>query len=376
MELGFLRYYSADWYCLTSRPPGFIWKKYRTSWGTARWKPNLLRSGHTGWEWPPAGNMAPSPANLNLEIAGTTYRLAGLRIASDFPLVGVQACSNDAAGNNDVAFRRAPVSAERASAATMDFDGQHIEYNRTEVLLDLPRVGRFLVRAGREILIDPAPASDASEVRAYLLGTAFGMLCHQRGITPLHASAIDVADGCVAFVGASGAGKSTLVAALAQRGHEIISDDVCFLHLDGEGKVQARPGIQRIRLWEDALYALGYAGPGVEREMHGYNKYFVPVRSPRSPLERRHLRRVYELHPATNGDIEVTRLQGAAAIEVLMQNVYRLNFAERLGYKPHAFVVCAASARDVPVFRLSRPKHFHSLEETVNVLEDHLREMG
>ena len=238
-------------------------------------------------------------------------------------------------------------------------------YNGSEVLLDFPRVGRFLVRAGKEILIDPAPASDADEVRAYLLGTAFGMLCHQRGITPLHASAIDVADGCVAFVGASGAGKSTLVAALAQRGHEIISDDVCFLQLDGKGKVQARPGIERIRLWEDAMYALGYDGPGVEREMHGYNKYFIPVRSPRNPLKLRRLRRVYELHSAPDGAIEVTRLHGAAAVEVLMQNVYRLGLAERLGYKPRAFMVCAAAARDVPVFRLSRPKHFHALEETV-----------
>ena len=255
----------------------------------------------------------------------------------------------------------------------MYFDGQYIGYNEKEILLHLPRVGRFLVRAGREILIDPAPASDAGELRAYLLGTAFGMLCHQRGITPLHASAIDVTDSCVAFVGASGAGKSTLVAALFRHGYEIISDDVCFLQLDSKGNVQARPGIERIRLWEDAMYALGYQGPGVEREMHGYNKYFVPVRSPRSPLEHRRLLRVYELHTAPDGVIQVTRLPGAAAIEVLMQNVYRLNLAERLGYKPHAFTVCAAAARDVPVFRLSRPKHFHALEETVEVLEDHLR---
>ena len=69
----------------------------------------------------------------------------------------------------------------------------------------------------------------------------------------------------------------------------------------------------------------------------------------------------------------MSRLQGASAVEVLMQNVYRLRLAERLGYKPHAFMVCAAAARNVPVFRLSRPKHFHALEETIEVLEDHLR---
>ena len=241
--------------------------------------------GHTGWEWPPAGNMAPLTRKLEPRNCGTPYRLAGLQIASDFPLVGVQACSNDAAGNNDVAFRRAPVSAERASAATMDFDGQHIEYNRTEVLLDLPRVGRFLVRAGREILIDPAPASHASEVRAYLLGTAFGMLCHQRGITPLHASAIDVADGCVAFVGASGAGKSTLVAALAQQGMKSFPTTFAsytLMRRKGTGPA----GIKRIRLWEEALYALGYAGPGLSEKCMGTTStlfQFVPPAARSTP---------------------------------------------------------------------------------------------
>ena len=67
--------------------------------------------------------------------------------------------------------------------------------------LILQEVGRFLLRAGREIQIDLAPSSNHDEVRAYLLGAVFGALCHQRGITPLHASVTDAADGCVAFVG-------------------------------------------------------------------------------------------------------------------------------------------------------------------------------
>src|SRR5262249_7530177 len=149
-------------------------------------------------------------------------------------------------------------------------------YDGTEVLLDFPAVGRFLLRAGKEILMDLAPSSLEDEVRADLLGPVFAVLCHQRGITPLHASAMDVANGCVAFVGDSGAGKSTLVATLAQRGHEIIADDVCFLQLGTDGDVQTWPGISRIRLWEDARAGLGFDGPGVEREIYGYNKYFIP----------------------------------------------------------------------------------------------------
>ncbi len=304
------------------------------------------------------------------------YRFGGLRIASDFPLFGLQVCRNETEAHCEVVIRCAPIPEEVASATAKFLDGQYSgTYNGREVLLDSPAVGRFLLRAGEEILIDLAPSSDDAEVRAYLLGAVFGALCHQRGVTPLHASAIDVADGCVVFVGASGAGKSTLVAALARRGHEVISDDECFLQLGTNGHVQAWPGISRIWLWDDSRTALGFDGPGVKRELPGYKKYFVPVRSPRDPTQSRPLRRVYQLHRVPNGVTDVTRLRGTDAVEVLMQNVYPLGLAARLGYQSQVFTVCTAAARDVPVFRLSRPWDFAALDQGIELLESHLRDM-
>jgi len=304
------------------------------------------------------------------------YGLGGLRIASGFPLLGLQVCRNQTEARCDVVIRCAPIPEEVASATAKFLDGKYTgTYNGRDLLLDSPAVGRFLLRAGQEILIDLAPSSNDDEVRAYLLGAVFGALCHQRGITPLHASAIDVANGCVAFVGASGAGKSTLVAALARRGHEVISDDECFLQLGSKGDVQAWPGISRIRLWEDARTALGFDGAGVERAMRGYNKYFVPVCPPRNPIQSRPLRRVYQLHCVPNGVTEVTRLRGADAVEVLMQNVYPPGLAACLGYQSHVFMVCTAAARHVPVFRLTRPWDFAALDAGIELLQSHLQDI-
>jgi hypothetical protein len=304
----------------------------------------------------------------------TTYGLAGLRIVSDFPLPGLQICLDAARARDEVVIRHAHIPEALASATATFRNGHFIgSYDGKEVLLDIAAAGRFLVREGKEILMDRVPSSDDGEVRAYLLGTALGLLCHQRGVTPLHASAIDVADGCVAFVGVSGAGKSTLIAALARRGHRVISDDVCFLRLAADDTVQAWPGVTRIRLWEEAKAALGYDGPGVEREMHGYNKYFVPVRPPPNPSASRRLRRVYQLHGAADGATRVARLRGGEAVDVLLQNVYRLSFAERLGYKPHAFKFCALAARDVSVYRFSRPLDFSALGRGIELLESHLQ---
>ena len=253
---------------------------------------------------------------------------------------------------SEIVIQRAAVCESLSTvAATFPFG----QCNEKELLLKIPGVGRYLLRNGNEILVDQAPGSSHSDLCAYLLGTLLGMLGHQRGIPPLHSSVIDVADGCVAFIGHKGAGKSTLAAALARRGHQVIADDFCFLHLDHNCEIRAWPGTSRVRLWEDAMAALGCRSAGVEREMRGYNKHLITIGPAANSMKPRRLRRVYALHAELDaGSAKVSQIRGSGALEVLMSNIFRLGLAERMGYKPAAFSVCAAAAREVPVFRFSR----------------------
>ena len=303
--------------------------------------------------------------------------MCGLRIASDFPLSGLETYPHDEVGPDQVLIRRGPIHQQLAPAMAAFRNGEYVgRYDGRELLIDIPAAGRFLVRSGREIVVDPAPSSDDDELSAWLLATAFTLLCHQRGITPLHASAIDTADGCAVFVGDSGDGKSTLIAALAQRGYRVVCDDVCFLQPGPDGYVQVWPGLCRIRLWEDAKAALGYDSTGLKRETHGRNKYLIPVRPPENPTQPRRLHRVYELRSTDNGANAVTRLRGAAAVEVLMQNVFGRRGAEHMGYKPQAFFTCAAAAGEVEVFRFSRPLGFEFFEKGIDLLEHHLNDQS
>jgi hypothetical protein len=300
------------------------------------------------------------------------YYLAGMGIVSDFALPWLTACEPLAERKHKVEIRRSRLP-EKLSCITSVFPDGHC--NQDELLFNVPDAARYLVRSGAEILVDPAPGSDQGDVLAYLLGTAFGVLCHQRGMPPLHASAIDVVDGCVAFVGGSGAGKSTIVAALAARGHQVVSDDLCVLERAEKG-IDVWPSLHRLRLWEDALLALGCDQPGIEREFRGYNKFLVPLEAGQGSHNSRRLRRVYQLVTAAQGDrATITRLHGADVVEVLMQNIYRAPLAEHMGHKATLFVMCAAVAREVPVYRLSRPLNFLYLREVMEVLESHLHEV-
>jgi len=301
---------------------------------------------------------------------GTAYSLAGLRIVSEVPLPPLMGFHNEGvADQQEIAVQYGEVPTNLPSGLVFP-DAQ---VRGEDLLLDIPEVARFLVRGGRQIVIEPAPSADERDISAWLLGTVFASLCHQRGIVPLHGSAIDIPGGCAVFVGASGAGKSTLAAALAARGHQVISDDVCFLRRDDSSNIKVWPGIGRIRLWPDSLEALGYDDSAIERELRGYNKFLVPVKTPEKPSIPRRLCGVYQLEAAAMGEApNITRLSGSATIELLMPNVYRLTLAEYMGGKAAIFALCTAIANEVPVYRFRREVGFEAMPGAIDRLEAHL----
>jgi len=150
----------------------------------------------------------------------------------------------------------------------------------------VPDVSRYLVRQGREILVVPAPGAGAREVRLFLLGSAWGALCYQRGLFPLHASMVRVGSGVVAFCGAPGAGKSTLAAWLASRGYRLVVDDLCRVDLSVPEPPRVWPSVPRLKLWRAALSALGWSAEiPLDRTIERYIEWIRPFQETRGYLE-------------------------------------------------------------------------------------------
>jgi hypothetical protein len=299
------------------------------------------------------------------------YTIAGLHVISEIALSGVARCGDDPHRPDAVTIRRAGVASSlRAPIATYP-DGQ---WNGEELLIVIPGVARYLVSAGN-IDVEPMEGAGMNDVCAFLLGTVFGALCHLRGIFPLHASTIEVGEQCVAFTGDSGAGKSTMAATLIARGHRLISDDVTYIRRTDAGQLQIWPGTNRLRLWESAMEGLRYAKQGVERERRGYDKFLVPASSPVDADRPLRLRAIYHLDAAEpDAPIAIDQVRGAAAVEVLLQNTFRLYIAEDIGRKGQVFAACTDLAREVLVFRLRRPMNFALLDLVSSKLEAHVAE--
>ena len=200
------------------------------------------------------------------------YRVFGLRLLSELELPEL-VVDPDKVSTPDLNIVRGP-----------EFEGP--PHSGMETLPDggarmsIPDAGDYLITNGNRIEVRAKKGAADRNVRLFLLGSAMGLLLHQRGLLPLHANAVEI-DGCaVAFLGESGAGKSTLAAWFQERGHRIIADDVCVVAFDGEGQVWAQPGIPRYRLWRQSLHALGRTADGLQRSFAGddeYDKWDVPV---------------------------------------------------------------------------------------------------
>jgi hypothetical protein len=294
------------------------------------------------------------------------YTAFGLTIASEIELP--ELARGEPASPADVEIRFGAV------AQTLE-GGTEIEAGVTAkpgaLLIDCESA-RYLVRDGNQITISPKPGRSERDIRAYLLGSAIGAICHQRGLLPLHANAVEAGGEAVAFAGPSGAGKSTLAAHFRRRGLKVLCDDVCAVSFDLDGAPMAWPGIPRIKLWSDALAAFGRDAGDLERVFDREDKFSLPF--PHDPLHSAlPLARIFILLRTGEGDAPAIRpLSGAQAFDAIIGNVYRQEYAAPLGQSKTLFANVVSLLGRAQVYAAVRAWGFDVFEAEAEALESQI----
>jgi hypothetical protein len=225
----------------------------------------------------------------------------------------------------------------------------------------------FINSEGTEVTV-AADEPGGDLVRTFLLGSVFAILCHKRGLLPLHASCIDIHGRAIALAGASGAGKSVLAAAFMKAGCPVISDDITAIDVAAAGGAMVRASFPQLKLWRDALDGLGFDRDCCRRSRSGIEKFNLACREPSAGPPRR-LAGIYHLRRANKGDTcSINRLSAVRALRDTADAVYHGETFAAFLAQSTVFQSVARLFAAAPAYSLAYPPGFEALPDTVAVL--------
>jgi hypothetical protein len=300
------------------------------------------------------------------------YELCGLPILSEFPLP--ELVERDGWEPSDaVEIRMGDVPTNLADAA---FRNDWVQVNAAgdRALLHIPGVASYAIESGRRITVAPQMRHDAPDIRLFLLGDAFGYLCHQRGLLPIHAAAVEIDGGVVLLSGESGAGKSTLASAFWRAGHRVLTDDLALLDMSQEYGALVRPGISRIRLWPDSARHAELEIGVLERCREALAKVSVPLENAQ-PSSGLPVRALFHLRRTDDGTaVRLKPLKGLNAVRALRGGVYRVKALDAVRGRALSTLLLTQAASRIPEhFRLDRQVDYGNLAATMAAIISALR---
>ena len=293
-----------------------------------------------------------------------SYVAYGLRFRSALPLPELREARWD--GQADVRIvpmeERLAISLPQAELAAL-----LVWQTEGDVVLRWPSFGVYRVRQGQRIEYAPLPSVSEAAVRVPLLGVCMGILLHQRGLLTLHASAVAVNGGAIAFVGEKGVGKSTTTAALTMRGHKLLADDVVAIASGGSGEaLKVSSGLAVVKLWPDSVEALAI-DPGKVPLLHeGVEKRVLRISEHDNPRDVP-LRCVYVLERGEA--ITSAPFQTREAFSELVRHTYAARFLGAAAGGPRHFQQCSTLLQQVPLRRLARSDDMSQLDRLMAQIE-------
>jgi hypothetical protein len=212
-----------------------------------------------------------------------------------------------------------------------------------------------LDRTGSRVWVSWEPSSTLADTAAYLLGPVLGLVLRLRGVTCLHASAVAVGSGAVAFVGAASAGKSTAAAAFVRMGHRALADDVVALTVC-DGIACVVPAYAQLRLWPDSVKLLYGSADALPPLTPTWEKRGLDLSGADAfqdqPLP---LKRIYLLQRRSpDSTTRIERAGGRVSLLSLLGHAY-VNYLLERGQTRRDFECLSALVTQVPVRRLSMP---------------------
>jgi len=291
------------------------------------------------------------------------YRAFSLNIISDFPVTGFEPA---VITDPDVAIRAGEVPEALPQPINR---GVLYQSTGNEFLLRVDGVAAYYVRNGNEITVQHLGNASEGEVSAFLIGTSFGALLHQRRLLPLHASTVLYNNRCLVFAGISGSGKSTMAAALIGKGGTLVADDISVFSFTGNNPAVC-PAFPYIKIWEDSLVHLGLSAKGLLQVRGELKKYYLPVSRFSGTVTA--IDHIFVLGSHNKPQTEIKPLQGVNKFRALKKHTYLFRGIPKTGQEQNHFLLANQLARKVPMTMITRPNGDFNTDNLVKCISDFL----
>ena len=310
--------------------------------------------------------------------------------------------------------------ARRESIPNMGVQGLYYHIQPEVCWLEVPNVSYFLIKHGREIVVEPIPGVDEDSLRLFLYTVCFPLVLIYHNFFLFHGGALQWAEQGVAFLAGFGQGKSTLLASFLKRNGFFLSDDICVLNQEGF----ILPGFPNLALREDTIKKLDIektasfivsakttspmsralcaglsdvprlldpaheprdvGGRGLAETMNEaektklklirptLQKWYVPLQQAFCS-EPSLLKIVYIIDPATRPEARITPLVGLRKIQYLKKNTYNPLFVKGLGKDSFYFKQCAFLAARTSASCVERAQQGFLWNEFADLIEQDLQ---
>lgn len=307
------------------------------------------------------------------------YRIFDLRLASEIEIPELPA---DPGGRADLQFALAgdPLPEIERWSVCHEWPGSDgrmaITYSET------PHGSVLRFAAGAEFELDPTytrimghpcPGVSPERLRHLLIDQIVPRALAQQGDIVIHASAVRVDGGCLAFLGPSGVGKSTLAASFLAIGMEPFADDALKATCENAGVI-AIPSYPGVRIWPASERILrAQLRTSLASRADTVKRRYAPrgcVRQP-DPLK---LLGVFVLDGgqgfAERAEPKVRECTGSELMASLLRHTFELNPRSRLHRVRQLGSLAWLANSEVGFFHLSFPRRFDRLPQVRNAVLD------
>jgi len=304
------------------------------------------------------------------------YKLYGLTVTSDLEIPDAEGIAlTQPALSTDVTVILAPVSQDflynEEYIQITDVWGYYVQNPRHFYMRCCGY--DFEIADGDSIIVDTHDQDAGNpDLSTFILGSAFGVIGIQRGLIPIHGTAVVTGDASVIITGGVGSGKSAVLSSLIIDGYQYLADDICMVFTE-EGRPFVIPSYPQRKI--DAATA-GETGDSISDTPlldEGGKDKFAVRRAVEWSDETLPLTCIVEVVPVMRENEpvftpEITEITGHESLRLVMRNQYRPRFVASIGTPPGSMKRLLEITSSVKTYRLLRPAEGFPINETARII--------